>query len=58
MPTDLDKAPSELLVAIKKLLEDKERPAIDRLATVACLVLVSVIDSELQDRATPKKGKG
>ena len=58
MPTDLDDTPTELLKAIKGLLESTDRPAIDRLATVACLIGVAVIDVELKRRETPKKGKG
>lgn len=47
---DINQAPTEFLEALKAVLNHQEKPAIERLATVACLFLVAIIDEELRKR--------
>jgi len=58
---NINKVPSEVLRTWQAILNHQEKPAIERLATLACIFLDAVIEQELATRPTkpePQKGKG
>lgn len=57
---DIKQVPSEMLKTWQAILSHQEKPAIERLATLACIFLNALIEHELKGREPllPSKAKG